>query len=211
MDIYVKAVKRAYIYNRQTVKIGDISEVFAPKDIMRKIKELPVLIVENDKPHYFLISIIDIIKTVNNRYPEATVNVVGETETLVHFEKHQKKVNKLWKYCKVAAVSLILLAGSSTAIMSFHTDAQIPTIFKNFYYIFFNETMENMWVIDIPYSIGLAFGILVFFNHFKRSKSEDDPTPIDVEMTVYEEDVLKTMKEKMTISDSVIGKEGSEE
>ena len=32
-------------------------------------------------------------------------------------------------------------------------------------------------------------GILIFFNHFKYKKAESDPTPIQVEMEMYEEDL----------------------
>ena len=73
--------------------------------------------------------------------------------------------------------------------MSFHSDAQISTVFENYYYIFFNEKIENPMLIDLPYSIGLAVGIIVFFNHFSGKKLTDDPTPIEVEMSVYESEV----------------------
>lgn len=73
--------------------------------------------------------------------------------------------------------------------MSFHSDAQMATVFENYYYIFFNEKVENPMIIDLPYSIGLAVGIIVFFNHFSGKKVTDDPTPIEVEMSNYESEV----------------------
>ena len=73
--------------------------------------------------------------------------------------------------------------------MSFHSDAQMSTVFENYYYIFFNEKVEHPLIIDLPYSLGLALGIIVFFNHFSGKKITEDPTPIEVEMSVYESDV----------------------
>ena len=35
---------------------------------------------------------------------------------------------------------------------------------------------------EVSYSIGLAVGILVFYNHFGPKKLSKDPTPIEVEM-----------------------------
>ncbi len=64
-------------------------------------------------------------------------------------------------------------------------------------------------IIEICYAIGLPVGILVFYNHFRRRKIKDDPTPIQVEMHTYEEQVNKTLiaaasREGKTIdSDSV--------
>jgi stage V sporulation protein AA len=48
-------------------------------------------------------------------------------------------------------------------------------------------------IINIPYSVGLATGIIVFFNHFTRKKITDDPTPIEVEMALYETEVNETV------------------
>ena len=39
----------------------------------------------------------------------------------------------------------------------------------------------------------LAAGILLFFNHFASWKITEDPTPIEVEMSLYEENLNKTI------------------
>ena len=109
-------------------------------------------------------------------------------DTIIEFSK-QKKKNKLWLYSKLLFVALVLFAGSATAIMSFHSDAQMSTVFENYYYIFFGERIENPAVINLPYALGLAVGIIVFFNHFGNKKLTSDPTPIEVELSVYEDDV----------------------
>lgn len=207
MDIYIKAAKRISIYNRQAIRVADVAEVFAPEQVAEEINALELRRVSAEEPQNILLSIIDIIKCIARQYPQAQIRSVGEPEVLVHFEKKQKHASKLWQAVKIGIVCLILLGGSATAIMSFHTDAQIPTIFRNFYYIFFRETSESMALIDIPYSIGLAAGIILFFNHFSRKQAVSDPTPIDVEMSVYEEDIANTMKDKISQSKTTIGKE----
>ena len=50
-------------------------------------------------------------------------------------------------------------------------------------------------MLEISYSIGLGLGILVFFNHFLKWKMNADPTPLEVEMRTYEEDICKTLIE----------------
>ncbi|MPN30417.1 hypothetical protein SDC9_177888 [bioreactor metagenome] len=79
--------------------------------------------------------------------------------------------------------------GGSTAIMGFHSDAQIPKIFENYYYIFMGERTITPYILTIPYSIGIAFGIIFFFNHFSKKFLTTDPTPIEVQMTTYEKEV----------------------
>ena len=42
---------------------------------------------------------------------------------------------------------------------------------------------------ELAYSAGLAAGIIIFFNHIGGRRITKDPTPIEVEMRVYEKDV----------------------
>jgi stage V sporulation protein AA len=105
-------------------------------------------------------------------------------------------------WMRVAFVSLILMVGAATAIMSFHTDGQIPKVFERYHSMFYGYERSNPPVIAIPYSIGLAVGILVFYNHFFGKKITDDPTPIEVEIETYEKEVTEAMVEFMEKSDA---------
>jgi len=99
------------------------------------------------------------------------------------------KKRALWRGVKVAAVALVLFMGSATAIMAFHTDSQLGTVFKKYHEIFVGYEVENPYIVNIPYAIGLALGIMVFFNHFVGKRVTREPTPIEVEMELYEQDV----------------------
>ena len=48
---------------------------------------------------------------------------------------------------------------------------------------------------EISYSIGISIGILVFFNHFGKKRFSVDPTPMEVQMRVYENDIQTTLIE----------------
>lgn len=45
----------------------------------------------------------------------------------------------------------------------------------------------------IAYSLGLFIGIIVFFNHGAKKKFSDDPTPLQVQMRQYEQEVNQTV------------------
>jgi stage V sporulation protein AA len=53
----------------------------------------------------------------------------------------------------------------------------------------------NVTELELFYCIGLAVGIIVFFNHIGKKKITSDPTPIQVEMRKYEKDVDTTFIE----------------
>lgn len=52
-----------------------------------------------------------------------------------------------------------------------------------------------MLTIEIAYAAGLAGGIIIFFNHIGRRRITHDPTPIEVSMRKYEDDVNNTLAE----------------
>ena len=194
MDIYIKPVKKAILAETDKIIVQDVAEVIATADVAKRVKQMKLMDIQiQGEKANFLISVTDIIKVIKKTYPEYTVNNVGAQDTVVNYSVQKSKDAAWWKWLKIASIVLVLMAGSSTAIMSFHTDGQIPKVFQNYYRVFFGEETENPFILDIPYSIGLATGILVFFNHFMGKKLTDDPTPIEVEMALYDTDINDTM------------------
>lgn len=188
MEIYIKPDKKIQVYKTGPVHIKDIAEIYAEKNLKKHIENIKIVNIKENKNKCYIVSVIDVINSIDKALPGNTINNVGEMDTIIEFSK-QKEKNKLWLYSKLLFVALVLFAGSATAIMSFHSDAQMSTVFENYYYIFFGERIENPAVINLPYALGLAVGIIVFFNHFGNKKLTSDPTPIEVELSVYEDDV----------------------
>lgn len=91
----------------------------------------------------------------------------------------------------MAAVSFF---GTSFTIMSYHNDIGISAIFEKFYIMVMGNP-GNSAVLEVSYSIGLSLGIIIFFNHIGGRRITKDPTPIEVEMRVYEEQVNKALIE----------------
>lgn len=189
MDIYIKTVKKASIIKKRNVIVKDIADVYAPSTLKSKVESVNVMNIKQEQKKNYLISSIDVIKAIDKQFPDCSINMVGEIDTIIQYEPEAPKVNKLWLFIKIAFIVIILFAGAATAIMSFHTDAQIPEVLENYYFMFFGEKIERPYIIEIPYSIGLAVGIIAFYNHIFKWHITDDPTPLEVEMTTYEEDV----------------------
>lgn len=81
--------------------------------------------------------------------------------------------------------------------MTFQTDAALPSAFEQLYIIFLGDTKLQPYLIEIPYAIGIAVGIIVFFNHFSKKRLTDDPTPIEVELRSYEVQVEDSIIEEL--------------
>lgn len=193
MDVYIKPNKKATVTGRKVVYLKDVAEVFSPSGKQEALQNTIVLEIKNDKRQSHLVSILDILKAVNISVPEANITNLGETDSIVEYSPVAVKDSN-WKIIiKVICVSIVLFFGGATAIMSFHSDGQIPNIFDNFYYIFFGERTLTPYILDVPYAIGLAVGIFVFFNHFAKIHITQDPTPIEVQMSTYEKETLDSI------------------
>ncbi len=197
MDIYIKPIEKAQVIERKLVYLKDIAEVYIGGQTKGDIESIVVFQIPKDKDATYLLSVLDIIQAINHHYPDATVSNVGEMDILVEYHQKAKGENKGLQLLKVLAICIILFAGASTTIMCFHTDTQVPLIFQNYYYMFFGENVDMPKILAIPYSIGLAVGVFVFFNHFSKIKITDDPTPIEIEMTTYEKETNTSVVDKL--------------
>ena len=90
---------------------------------------------------------------------------------------------------KLFLVALISFFGTAFTIMAFHNDIGINAVFVKIYEMVMGAPSDGYGILELSYSAGLAFGIILFFNHIGGRRITKDPTPIEVEMRVYEKDV----------------------
>ena len=119
---------------------------------------------------------------------------VGETATvieLVNVDRHKGPV----QWVKTAFVAAISFFGTGFTIMAFHNDISINKIFSKVYELVMGYPSDGYSILEASYSVGLAAGIILFFNHVGGRRITKDPTPIEVEMRTYETDVNKALIE----------------
>ena len=63
------------------------------------------------------------------------------------------------------------------------------------YEIVTGEKSSGCTALEISYSIGLCIGIVIFYNHVGGRRITKDPTPLEVEMKIYEQNVNMTLVE----------------
>ena len=98
------------------------------------------------------------------------------------------------RYLKSGLIGIVIFFGSGFSIMAFHNDISIVDLFAQIYTQVIGYAPEHIGGLEIGYSIGLALGILIFFNHISLQKREKDPTPLQVEVSKYEQDVEDTIE-----------------
>ena len=73
--------------------------------------------------------------------------------------------------------------------MTFHNEVQISEVFLQIYEMITGTESDGCTILEITYSIGLCLGIIIFYNHIGGRRITKDPTPLEVEMRIYERDV----------------------
>lgn len=193
MDVYIKLYKAITKKEVVIIYLKDICDVICDTHIENNILNLEILKINDFKKKAYVVSAFDIIKKIKQFYKDAKIISIGEQEILINYFPKKVDTNKTIEIIKVCISCLILFAGSATAIMSYHNEAQLGVIFKKYQEHFFKTSSISYF--SIPYSLGLFFGIVIFFNHFLTKKFTNDPTPIEVELSSYNEQVENTTKE----------------
>ena len=171
--------------------------------IAAKLKALKIHHFRKEDAKRCVISALKLIELMENSSPGITVQIVGETDVLVEWvkvDKHKSGIQGL----KTVLVCLISFFGTAFTIMAYHNDVGINDVFTEVYRMVMNREPQGLNVLEVSYSLGLALGIIVFFNHVGGRRLTKDPTPIEVAMYNYEEDVDKTLI-------ATAGREGKEE
>lgn len=148
---------------------------------------------ENEEKKGF--SVLQVIAMIESRYPGITVTNVGTPDFLLEYEgaRHSSKKTAI---LKITAVCIISFFGSAFSIMAFNNDSDVKTIFSSLYEQVTGAPSNGMTILEAGYSIGLPMGILFFFDHKSKKKDILDPTPLEVQMRLYGNDVAGTVIQK---------------
>ena len=179
--VYINLPQISEVHERQ-VHLGDIADVRCKnKAVEAKCRAVKVTSFpekqKGKQDSVYVGSVLDLVETLEAAGSGVQVNNVGEVDFIVKY-KPDKMPAMAWEWTKTAFVSAVSFCGAAFAIMTFNNDANEP---------------GGPSILEFSYSLGLAAGILVFFNHFASWKLTADPTPIEVEMRLYEESVNKAV------------------
>ena len=175
------------------VTLGDIVSLeCADSCISAKLKSLKIFQIFPEKSCRYVVSILKIIEVIHEKHPELEVQNLGAPDIIVTYE-NQHTPNKIFHVIKIILIALIVFVGAAFSIITFNNDVGVPKVFSQIYELFMGVPKKGFTILELSYSIGLAIGILVFFNHFGKKRLSVDPTPLEVEMRLYENDIQTTL------------------
>ena len=195
--VYIKADRNVEV-SRPQVTLGDVLQIECTNPrLLAQIKRLLLLRFpdsQDKRQRRTAVSILKVVSCIHSRFPEAEVQNMGEMDFIVTYEK-QKDTGGFLHVLKIALVTLISFAGAAFSIMAFNNDVDVTKLFGQVYELVTGTRNDGFTILELTYCIGLAIGILVFFNHFGKKRFSVDPTPMEVQMRLYENDIQTTLIE----------------
>lgn len=192
--VYIKGDKNIEV-TKPDVTLGDIISLECSNpDVVPKLKVQKLLKFPDNQHKRCVVSALKIVECIHKVYPGIDVQNLGEKDVIITYED-QKTPAKALHVIKVTLVILITFIGAAFSIMAFNNDVNTGRLFAQIYRMVMGKSTDGFTIMELTYCIGLIIGILVFFNHFGGKKFSVDPTPMEVEMRLYENDIQTTLVE----------------
>lgn len=191
MVLYLK-IEQSICVNHEIVLIEDIGSMYCQdKEVLKQIKRLELFRFKKQEEGREIYSILPVIEKIKKKHPQIEVENMGETDFLLYY-KPPKNENKLLIWLKIIGICILSFFGAGYAIMTYNNDVATFEVFELLERLALGKTDQGVGILSITYSLGLTIGILIFFNHAASKKLTSDPTPFQVQMRLYEQDVNNT-------------------
>lgn len=191
-EIYLKLEQITEI-RQKDVFLKDVAQIYCRDEkLQNRAGALKVMSIRDPRRHRYVMSALDVIRRLQDMEPSLKVRNLGETDFIIAY-KPPAPSHYLWEWAKTLFVCAVCFCGAAFAIMTFNNDVSAADVFREIYRLVMGREAEGPTLLEGAYCIGLALGIIVFFNHFAAAKLNTDPTPLEVEMRLYEDNISKTL------------------
>lgn len=183
--IYIRMRNRVQVRPHQEIYLQDITQIIADEVTIEKLKKLKIHQVTNQDKNYIIIDAMSVIREISARIADAEIQTLGPSQTIIEVVLKKRKVS----FPFFLLVWLLLFFGSALAIMNFHDDVSMQSVHQRLYKILTGRDNPQPLIFQIPYSFGLGLGMVLFFNHIFQKKFNEEPSPLEVEMFNYQQDL----------------------
>lgn len=185
--IYIQLKSRVTLPHGAGVRLGDIAFIISPPEMKESLDSLLLVQPEEEDGNLILIDMLKVIPYVQKLAPEADIEPIGEGRTIV--EIYKPNTRRKPSRFRFALVWLLLFFGAALTIMNFHADVNMEEVQIRIVEMLTGRRDEHPYAFQLAYSLGIGFGMVIFFNHLFRKKWNEEPTPLEVEMFLYQKNI----------------------
>ncbi|MCD8133855.1 MAG: stage V sporulation protein AA [Clostridiales bacterium] len=187
--LYLKLSQNSVVSERE-VQLCDVAKLECTDiGIRRAVRQMEIWHFGSDekRDRTQVFSVLYLIERIHKDFPELEIVNLGAPDFVIRYEPSPE--NRAVQYLKAGIVCVILFFGGAFTIMTFFQDVAVGEVFDRFYLRVAGVSPTGVTPLEVSFCIGIAVGIMVFYNHAGRKKITDDPTPIQAAMRKYEQDV----------------------
>lgn len=183
--IYIRMKRSMTLTEYKQLLLKDIAYISAPQKYKNMLEDKAIYRTSKKDHNVIIIDVFIIIKSIREDFPEADIQAIGPEQTIIRIASPTNKP----KIALAIIVWFILFIGTAMTIMNFHYDVSMQQVQQKLHFILTGETNEFPLWIQIPYSIGLGVGTILFFNHWFKRRFNEEPSPLEVEIFNYQQNL----------------------
>jgi len=184
--LYVRLRRRVVVPPGSVITLGQVARLVADRETERTLKTLPLHRTDPADGSMIVIDMLQIVQAVHAVKPDLTVETFGEPHVLIEISPNSSNKPRM---LALIVAWLLLFFGSGMAMLNFHADVNMPQVQRRIAELVTGHRTSHPWLFQIPYSLGVGLGMLLFFNRLLRKRRSDEPNPLEVEMFMYQENV----------------------
>ncbi|WP_040981490.1 stage V sporulation protein AA [Oceanobacillus jeddahense] len=194
--VYIRMRKKVILEQWQELKLKDIAYISTHATKKNSLENTLIYRLSKKDKNILVIDSFLVIDHLTNEYPNVEFQLLGPEQTLIKIEPRKKPTHPVI----ITFVWLLLFVGSAMTIMNFHYDVSMQPVQQKLHFILTGVENEYPLWIQIPYSLGLGLGTILFFNHWFKKRFNEEPSPLEVEIFNYQQDLqqyINTMENEM--------------
>ncbi|MFC3038977.1 stage V sporulation protein AA [Virgibacillus xinjiangensis] len=183
--IYVRMKKNTEVNRMREILLKDIASVSASDKEKKELENTPLYRITKKDKNILVIDSFMVIDHLNSLYDGLEIQMIGPEHTIIRIQTEKKEPSVLI----ISMVWLLLFIGMAMTIMNFHYDVSMQEVHQKLHFLLTGEEQEFPLWIQVPYSLGLGAGMLLFFNHWFKKRLNEEPSPLEVEIYNYQQDL----------------------
>ncbi|WML40430.1 stage V sporulation protein AA [Neobacillus sp. OS1-2] len=183
--VYIRMRNRVQSAPEEKVLLKDVAQIIAPEEILANLNSMMIHQLTAKDRNIVVIDVMKVIKLIVKTFGDLEVQTIGPAQTIIEVTFKKKGVSIPF----FLLIWFLLFFGSAMAIMNFHDDVSMRSVHEKIYTIITGEKEAKPLLFQIPYSIGLGLGMILFFNHVFKKRINEEPSPLEVEMFNYQLDL----------------------
>ena len=164
-NVYIRLRHRIQVKENQKVFLKDIALIHAPEPILAKVERTMIHQVSKKDKNIVIIDGMTIIRAIKEQLPETDIHLIGSQQTIIEVVYKKVKMST----ALFLLVWCLLFIGSAFSIMNFHEDVSMQEVHQKLFYLMTGINDPKPLTLQIPYSIGLGLGMILFLIMYSKT------------------------------------------